>query len=141
MTQFADIPGIRIAYTQVAEVECPENIKENISVTSIVNQDGPFIMTHHPIVLMKRQDGVFIECRSFFYWLWRKDEEGEDDRLLSNAPVSLFSTPNNHVALPKHTLFPLRGAVVMQIVNEGVMYPLPGKTLRVFYPGYKIVGR
>lgn len=157
------LEGRRIEYrfssTQTFTIDNDGNV--GLPVTFNVSQDGPFIMTHYPLVLWKPSAPT--NATNFGRWrpvtsfplpdqvidtdiidLSYELKDGGSDRNLQSAPSGpVFSRPDNFVPLPVPTMFATAAQITFtpyynRITFDGATPPTEG-TLQVDLIGYRIV--
>lgn len=160
------IPGRRIFYTltDTIDFDSDQDGTRGEPLTFLVSQDGPFVMTHYPIVTWKpslpttaTNFGMWSPVSS---WPLPSQQNADQDRIdlsyefvdggsqrnFQNAAVGpLFSRPDNLVPLPVPTLFSPNSTIQMFPTYENILFdataatPTTGGTLWVGLPGYRIV--
>ncbi len=158
-----EIPGRRMEGTLSGEVAFTINdqFQRGAPVTMGVSQDGPFIMTHYPMVVWTPHSpttatnlGRYRPVSTFplpaqvvgtdIIDLGYELADGGNQRLLQNAPRGpLFSRPDNIVPCPVPTLWS-PGSTVQFIPSYGKFtwdsaVPPTSGVLHVDIPGYRIV--
>jgi hypothetical protein len=159
------IPGRRIEYRLVGRVsfDITNDGQRGTPVNFLVSQDGPFIMTHYPLVMWKPSAPTtatqFGEWRTVVSAPLPTQQVGGDridlsyelidggsQRNFQNeaAPPS-FSRPDNLVPLPVPTLFAPNTTVQFFPTYENIFFdpaattPTTAGLLVVSLPGYKVV--
>lgn len=157
------IPGRRIEGTLTGEVTFDANDEGNRGTPIMfqVSQDGPFVMTHYPLVLWRptaptnatnlnrwRPVATFplpdqvvdTDIIDLLYEL----NDGGNQRMLQNEPrAPLFSRPDNIVPTPVPTLWSPNSAIqfvptYLNLTWDSATPPTEG-TLHVDLIGYRIV--
>lgn len=156
------LPGRRISYSYVAEVEFDIEDEGQAGTPAVFNvsQDGPFVMTHYPMVLWRPTAPD--NATNFGRWrpvtsfplpdqvydtdvidLSYQLVDGGSDRNMQNLPVGpIFSRPDNMMPLPMPVLYATAAQINFiptynQITFDGGTPPTAG-ILHVALPGYKI---
>lgn len=158
------IPGRRIFYTLTGQQDflATQSGQRGQPINMLVSQDGPFIMTHYPMVVWRPSAPAnatrFGQWRPVATWPLPVQELGDDridlsyefvsggsQRNFQNMPVPpIFSRPDNLVPLPIPTLFSPNETVQFiptfeDIALSAADVPTTGGTLVVGLPGYRIV--
>ena len=159
------IPGRRIFYylNGILDFDASVNGQRAQPINFRVSQDGPYVMTHLPMVTWRPTTPT--DATQFGFWrpiaTWplpdqvvdgdRIDlswefQDGGSQRLFQNLPTGpMFSRPDNMVPLPVPTLFAPN--TVIQFIptferilfDTGVAIPTTAGRLIVDLPGYRIV--
>jgi hypothetical protein len=159
------IPGRRLFYTLSNSVTFTADLdgRQGPPVTMLVSQDGPFVMTHYPMMLWKPS----LPTNATDFGRWRPvtsyplpDQVLDDDiidvsyqfidtgsqrNFQSNpVPAGLLSTPDNLIPLPCPTLFTPNTSIQVVPTYENILFsaistPATQGTLVVALPGYRIV--
>jgi len=158
------IPGRRIFYSLVGTqtFTATQDGQRSQPINMLVSQDGPFIMTHYPLVVWRPSAPAnatrFGEWRPVATWPL-PDQVVDDDRVdlswefvsggsqrnFQNLPMGpLFTRPDNPVPLPIPTLFAPNETIqfipTFQDINfSAADIPTTEGTLVVTLPGYRIV--
>lgn len=166
ITQEIDsIPGRRIFFT-LSQRQSFDDTKAGLRgdpMTFAVSQDGPFIMTHYPLVMWK--PNAPDTATNFGAWrpvsTWPLPDQVLDTDLIdisyefidagsqrnfqNEVVLPLLSRPDNMVPLPVPTLFapnsnPQFVPTYERIAfDTGAQVPTTGGELVVAFPGYRIV--
>lgn len=158
------IPGRRLFYNFVGGQTFTTALAGQRAqpINFLVSQDGPFVMTHYPLVLWKPSapDNAtrFGQWRPVASWPL-PDQVVDDDRIdlswefvsggsqrnFQNLPTGpLFSRPDNMVPLPIPTLFAPNETIQMILTYEAIVFsgadvPTTQGTISATLPGYRIV--
>lgn len=156
------IPGRRIFYNLVAVL--PFTIAQNglrgQPMPFNVSQDGPFIMTHYPLVMWapNAPDTAvnFGRWRPVYTWplpdqvvdadiidiSWEFSDSGGQRQYQNLAAPPLFSTPDNALPLPVPTIFSANTVIQFTPTFNDITFsgdPAPTSGLLVVaLPGYKV---
>lgn len=158
------IPGRRIFYHLVDDLDFTieqDGLRGN-PLTFLVSQDGPFVMTHYPLVVWK--PNLPSDATNFGRWrpvsswplpdqvldediidLSYEFTDGGSQRNFQNEPAGAgpFSRPDNFVPLPVLTLFAPNSTLQFFPTYENILFSAPaepstGGELRVTLIGYRI---
>lgn len=158
------IPGRRIFYnlsgTQIFDTSLAGQRAQPINF--LVSQDGPYVMTHYPLVLWRPSAPSsatrFGQWRPVATWPL-PDQVVDDDRIdvsyefvsggsqrnFNNLPAGpIFSRPDAMAPLPVPTLFAPNEVIQAIFTYESILFGTSGTpttegTLQVTLPGYRIV--
>lgn len=158
------IPGRRIFYTLSGNqtFEMGSDGVQGQPIPFLVSQDGPFIMTHYPIIMWK--PSAPNAATNFGVWRpvasWPLPDQvidtdiidisysmtdGGSQRNFQNLPVlaGLISRPDNMIPLPVPTLFTPNTVAQLTPTYENILFngdvPPTQGLLVVGLPGYRIV--
>ena len=159
------LPGRRIFYNLSGRQSftIAQLAQKNDPITFVVSQDGPFIMTHYPLVAWKpnlpagatnlgqwspisnwplpvqqntNQDSIDLSYEFF---------DGGSQRSFNNElALPLFSRIDNLIPLPVPTMFAPSATIQLSPIYEDIAFAAPatpttGGQLVVTLPGYRIV--
>lgn len=158
------IPGRRLFYSLVGTVLFDTTVdgRQGNPVTMLVSQDGPFIMTHYPVIMWKPT--LPTSATNFGRWRpvssWPLPDQVVDADIIdisyqfvdsgsqrnfqsSPVPPGLISSPDNVVPLPVPSLFTPNTTIQVTPTYENILFdggtpPTQGQ-LVVALPGYRIV--
>jgi len=164
------IPGRRIMYSLVGQqtFTVSDAGRRAASINMLVSQDGPFIMTHFPVVMWL--PSAPSTATNFGQWSpttrwplpaqatavanldvvslsWEIQAGGSNRNFQSAAMPPMFSLPGQSCPLPVPTLFYPNDTVQFTPTYEGILFgasaatPTTGGTLRVMIPGYRVVSQ
>lgn len=157
------IPGRRIYYNlnQVATFTAADAGLRGAPLNFLVSQDGPFIMTHYPLVMWKSSapDNAtdFGRWRPISSWplpdqvldtniidLSYEIVDGGSQRNFQNLPnPPMFCTPDTSLPLPVPTLFAPNSVIqffpTFEAITFGGSTATTAGILSVSLPGYRIV--
>jgi hypothetical protein len=158
------IPGRRLFYTLVGTVlfDITVNGRQGNPAQMLVSQDGPFIMTHYPMILWKPT----LPSSATNFGRWRPvcsaqlptqtiaadfidisyqfiDTGSQRNFQSSPVPGGLLSQPENVIPLPVPSLFTPNTTIAVTPTYEAITFsgstpPTQGQ-LVVALPGYRIV--
>jgi hypothetical protein len=166
ITQEIDsIPGRRIFYTLSDRQDFTDSLagRRGEPLNFLVSQDGPFIMTHYPLVIWKPNSPD--TATNFGAWrpvsTWPLPDQVLDTDLIdlsyefvdggsqrnfqNEVVVPMFSRPDNLIPLPVPTLFAPNSTPQFFPTFERIVFdtvaavPTDGGELAVALPGYRIV--
>lgn len=159
------IAGRRIFYnlsdTQIFDVSLAGQRAQPLNF--LVSQDGPYVMTHYPLVLWRPSAPT--TATQFGFWrpvtTWPLPDQvidgdridlsyefvsGGSQRNFNNQPAGpIFSRPDAMAPLPVPTLFAPNEVIQFIPTYESILFdpgvgvPTTGGTLQVTLPGYRIV--
>jgi hypothetical protein len=157
------IPGRRIDFVFDGEVafDATDDGQRGQPVTIQVSQDGPFVMTHYPMVLWRSS----APSTATDFGLWRpvstfplpdqvvdtniidlmyELQDGGNNRNFQNGPRGpIFSRPDNIVPLPCPTLFAPNATIQFYPTYNNILFsgatPTTAGILHVDLIGYRIV--
>lgn len=158
------IPGRRLFYDLVGGQTFDATFAGQRAqpINFLVSQDGPFVMTHYPLVLWKpsapNNATRFGQWRPVASWPL-PDQVVDDDRIdlswefvsggsqrnFQNLPRGpMFSRPDNMVPLPIPTLFSPNETIQLILTYESVVFsaadvPTTQGTISASLSGYRIV--
>lgn len=161
------IPGRRIFYNLSANLNftiAQDGLRAQ-PMSFLVSQDGPYVMTHYPLVVWKPNAPA--TATNFGFWspvsswplptqqvvvatgdrvdLSYEFVSGGAQRNFNNLPAGpMFSRPDNLIPLPVPTLFAPNETIQFIPTFENILFgapatPTTGGELRVTLPGYRIV--
>lgn len=160
------LPGRRLFYNLSGEVDFTilQNGLRGDPMFMLVSQDGPFVMTHYPVLAWKPSSPPaadnFGQWSSIYSWPLPDQEQANRDiinlsyevtdtgsqRKFDNQPstpiTSRFDAP---IALPVPTLFSPNTVISVTPTYEDILFdanaqiPADGGTLVVTLPGYRII--
>jgi len=160
------LPGRRLFYNLSGEVDftIAQDGLRGDPMLQLVSQDGPFIMTHYPILAWRPTAPVgatnFGQWSAIYSWPLPTQQQPTRDiinlsyevtdtgsqRLFQNEPSSpLSSRFDAPVPLPVPTLFSPNTVISVTPTYEDIFFdgtvaiPATGGTLRVTLPGYRII--
>ena len=159
------IPGRRIFYnlSQTLDFTTADAGTRAQPMSFLVSQDGPFVMTHYPLVIWRPSAPA--NATNFGAWqpvaswplptqdltagdridLSYEFVSGGSQRNFNNLPAGpLFSRPDAFAPLPVPTLFAPNETIQFIPTFERIFFAAPavpttGGTLQVTLPGYRIV--
>lgn len=157
------IPGRRIFYSLVGTVLFDATVdgRQGTPVIMLVSQDGPFVMTHYPVIMWKPT--LPTNASNFGRWrpvsTWPLPDQVVDNDIIdisyqfvdsgsqrnfqSNpVPPGLICSPDNVIPLPVPTLFTPNTTIQVTPTYENILFdastpPTQGQ-LVVALPGYRI---
>lgn len=163
-SELDSIPGRRIFYNLSALQTFDVSLagQRGQPMNFLVSQDGPFIMTHLPLVVWRPSAPStatrFGNWRPVSTWPLPTQEVGEDridlsyefvsggsQRNFQNLPAGpMFSRPDMMAPLSVPTLFTPNEVIQMIVTYEAITFaaggvPTTQGTLQVTLPGYRIV--
>lgn len=159
------IPGRRIFYNLSANLSFSESDAGNRGqpLNFLVSQDGPFVMTHYPVVFWRatQPDNATLFGRTRPPYSWPLPDQvidgdiiditwelvsGGSQRNFQNLPSSpLFSRPDASIPLPVPTLFAPNETIQFFPTFDAISFdasaevPTTQGQLYVTLPGYRIV--
>lgn len=157
------IPGRRIFYNLCGNVlftALPAGTRGQ-PINFLVSQDGPFVMTHYPVVMWRPSlplGGTNLGIwRPIYTWplpdqvvdndlvdlLWEIQDGGSQRFFQSEAAPPTFSRPDGLIPLPVPTLFEPNTLIVFTPTYSRIQFggdvPTTEGQLHVALPGYRIV--
>jgi len=161
--QIDSIPGRRIFYHLVGDQSFDATFggTRAAPISMLVSQDGPFIMTHYPMVIWKPTAPAdatnFGKWRPVTSWplpdqvidtdtvdlSWELVSGGSQRNFQNQAIGPIFSRPDNMVPLPIPTLFAPNETIQVFLTYEDITFdgstPPTSGLVRVSLPGYRVV--
>jgi hypothetical protein len=158
------IPGRRIFYnlTAVQNFTIAQLGVRGANMNFLVSQDGPYIMTHYPLVIWKpnlpagaTNLGMWSAVSSWpiptqqaaapdrIDLSWEFTDAGSQRNFQNQTAGPLFSRPDNVVPLPVPTIFSPNTTIQFTPLFEDIFFagpatPTTGGELVVTLPGYRI---
>jgi hypothetical protein len=163
-SELDSIPGRRIFYnlSGTQDFTATSAGQRAQPINFLVSQDGPFVMTHYPLVLWRPSTPT--NATQFGFWrpvaTWPLPDQvidadridlsyefvsGGSQRNFNNLPAGpLFSRPDNVIPLPVPTLFSPNEVIQFFATFEAISFnsagvATTGGILQVTLPGYRIV--
>lgn len=160
------IPGRRIFYSLSDRIDftIAEDGRRGEPLNFLVSQDGPFIMTHYPLVIWKPNSPAgatrFGQWSPVYSWPLATQQAADQDRIdlsyeiidggsqrnfQNEAAAPIFSRPDYLAPLPVPTLFAPNTVIQFFPTYENILFdpdpatPTDGGQLVVSLPGYRIV--
>ena len=158
------IPGRRLMYnlSDTQSFDATNAGTRGAAMNFLVSQDGPFIMTHYPVVLWKPTTPS--DATQFGYWRppfifpvpaqeagtdfinisWELVSGGSQRNFQNESAVPMFSQPNNMIPLPVPTMFDPNDTIQFFPTYESISFdstvttPTTAGLLQVTLPGYRI---
>lgn len=159
------LPGRRIFYNLVGQQDftSAQDGLDNAAISFEISQDGPFILTHYPLVAWK--PNAPITATNFGQWSpvsswplplqqstnqdsinlsWRFQDGGSQRNFDNSKAPPLFSRPDFQAVLPVPTLLAPNANASFIPFFEDIFFdpdpavPTTGGTLVVLLPGYKV---